>query len=205
MYPGLDNDKIKVHLRTHFLPALPSSFNDEAHFTLLDEVYEALSTAVDQRTQIEFAELLRWQRLHDELEELFVNRIVAELDRRGSLKLNPKGRSEIPADDAANKLHKMRKSFVTLVEEYQKTISSPSKTAEFQALIGDFRSNRSPSFSTPPSYEAVSYCCGNQRPKTRIVLNDCSVDVPATAAHALRGLRNKDGMRILWIDALCID
>jgi hypothetical protein len=31
------------------------------------------------------------------------------------------------------------------------------------------------------------------------------VDVPATAAHALRGLRNKDGMRILWIDALCID
>ena len=80
-----------------------------------------------------------------------------------------------------------------------------SRTAEFQALIGSLRSTRNRDLTLALDYEAVSYFCGDQRPKTKIVLNGCSVDVPATAAHALRGLRSKDEWRILWIDALCVD
>lgn len=208
LYPGQYEDGIKVHLKTFTLPALPFSFKDEAHFTQLSEVYDALSTALDQRIAFQSAQLLRWQRLHDELEELFRDRLLSRLESDGHFKSCPATYSfEIPKDDqgdAMRKLHGMRESFFILVEEYQRTTSHPFETAEFQNLIGCLTNHRRV-FKIMPDYEAVSYFCGDQTITVPIVLNNTSVEVPATAAHALRGLRHKGEMRILWLDALCID
>jgi hypothetical protein len=206
LHSGLYEDEIKAQLLTVDLPALPLSFEDEAHFTLLDEVYEALSIAVSQDSGIRLAEILRWQRLHDELDELYMNRSLAELQRCGKFDpyCAPKN-IEIQADDATRTLRKRKDSFISLVEEYQRTSSYPLKTADFQASISHLQSEWHHHSRFAPDYEAVSYFCGNQTIKVQIVMNDNSVSVPANAAHALRGLRSKDKMRMLWIDALCID
>jgi hypothetical protein len=206
LHSGLYEDEIKAQLLTVDLPALPLSFEDEAHFTLLDEVYEALSIAVSQDSGIRLAEILRWQRLHDELDELYMNRSLAELQRCGKFDpyCAPKN-IEIQADDATRTLRKRKDSFISLVEEYQRTSSYPLKTADFQASISHLQSEWHRHSRFAPDYEAVSYFCGNQTIKVQIVMNDNSVSVPANAAHALRGLRSKDKMRMLWIDALCID
>jgi hypothetical protein len=59
LYPGQYEDDIKALLATVDLHALPLSFDDEAHFTQLNKVFQALSTAVDQSSGFQFAELLR--------------------------------------------------------------------------------------------------------------------------------------------------
>jgi hypothetical protein len=72
-------------------------------------------------------------------------------------------------------------------------------------LIGQLRSKWIRDISLGPDYEAVSYLCGDQTEKVQILLNEKIVSVPIDAACALRGLRHQDRVRILWIDALCID
>jgi hypothetical protein len=100
------------------LPALPLSFNDEAHFTKLNEVYEALSTAVKQRSRIQFAELLRWQCLCGELNELFLNRSAAKLDRTGNFEANREYHDvDLPSDPSQKRLSEMENCFIILVEE----------------------------------------------------------------------------------------
>jgi hypothetical protein len=66
--PGLNDNRIVAKLLTFPLYALPLSFKDEEHLTQLNEVYQALSTAMSQRIGFQFAELLRWQCLYDELD-----------------------------------------------------------------------------------------------------------------------------------------
>lgn len=74
LHPGQHGDEINAEIETFDLPALPLFFNDETHLKQLNEVYQAPSTAVEQRSEFQYAELLRWQRLQDELEELYENR-----------------------------------------------------------------------------------------------------------------------------------
>jgi hypothetical protein len=50
----------------------------------------------------------------------------------------------------------------------------------------------------------VSYCCGDQTILEDINLNDVSVQIPASAARALRGIR-RDQILNVWIDAVCIN
>ena len=51
----------------------------------------------------------------------------------------------------------------------------------------------------------MSYCCGNQTPQDYITLNNTRVQIPATAAQALRGIRKTDQALAVWIDAICIN
>jgi hypothetical protein len=202
LHPRQYGGEINVEIDSVDLPALPLSFKDEEHLAQLNEVYQALSAAVEERSEIQYAELLRWQRLHNELRELYENRLVRMFLNDPHVEYR-----QIPADSdpALNKCRKMKDSFIALAEEYQKVVPRPFETHKFQAWIGNIDLMRKRHIRLPPDYEAISYFCGNQTEKVQIVLNDASVDVPATAAHALRGLRYEDRSRILWIDALCID
>jgi hypothetical protein len=207
--PGLSDDRIVVKLLTFPLYALPLSFKDEEHLTQLNEVYQALSTAMSQRIGFQFAELLRWQCLYDELDELYLNRSLAELARNEHFE-SQRATHNVGIQENATMLEMrgMKDAFITLVDDYQGTTSDHFETVEFQGLIGHLRSNDdrySRTLTLTPDYEAVSYFCGEQTKDTHIMLNDTSVKIPATTAHALRGLRREDEWRILWIDALCID
>lgn len=60
--------------------------------------------------------------------------------------------------------------------------------------------------STPkPKYEAISYCWGELRGYGQIRLHGSVVDAPASAIRALRQYRRREGPRVLWIDAICIN
>lgn len=56
-----------------------------------------------------------------------------------------------------------------------------------------------------PSYETISYVCGDQTTEATINLHNGEFKIPATAEAALRCMRLEDKRRILWIDAICID
>lgn len=56
-----------------------------------------------------------------------------------------------------------------------------------------------------PSYEALSYEWGTETPVLSIVVDGESVSVRENLWWALHHLRLESGVRMLWIDALCID
>ena len=54
-------------------------------------------------------------------------------------------------------------------------------------------------------YEALSYCWGNEEPKTQITVNKLSLEIRENLAYALRYLRLEHDRRFLWCDAVCIN
>jgi hypothetical protein len=54
-------------------------------------------------------------------------------------------------------------------------------------------------------YEALSYCWGRPDETKPLDCNDQQLLVPESAVHALRHLRQLDGPRWLWVDAVCIN
>ena len=61
------------------------------------------------------------------------------------------------------------------------------------------------SLAQEQSYEAVSYCWGDERQEGRLKLDDTVMHVPGSAELALRALRLRKADRLLWIDAVCIN
>jgi hypothetical protein len=56
------------------------------------------------------------------------------------------------------------------------------------------------------SYEALSYCWGdNTTFKTPIVCNGARLEITRNLKSALWHLRNKEKVRVLWVDAICIN
>jgi len=55
------------------------------------------------------------------------------------------------------------------------------------------------------SYEALSYCWGDTTIKTPIICNGARLDVTQSLKVALQHLRNEKEVRVLWIDAICIN
>lgn len=56
-----------------------------------------------------------------------------------------------------------------------------------------------------PRYETISYCWGNPKLRSQIILNGTVLDVPASTEEALRWLRHPETERMLWIDAVCVN
>lgn len=56
-----------------------------------------------------------------------------------------------------------------------------------------------------PQYETISYAWGPKGLVDRILLNDKSIRIPASAASALRCMRLPNKTRTVWIDCICID
>ena len=54
------------------------------------------------------------------------------------------------------------------------------------------------------TFETVSYVWGDQTARDTITVNGQSLDIPASAASALRCMRFRHGERSLWIDSICI-
>ncbi|KAI1321274.1 heterokaryon incompatibility protein-domain-containing protein [Xylariaceae sp. FL0255] len=59
--------------------------------------------------------------------------------------------------------------------------------------------------SSPPVYEALSYCWGNALDTVIISCNGQPFSVTRNLESALRHLRQKEGHRVIWADAICID
>ncbi len=55
------------------------------------------------------------------------------------------------------------------------------------------------------SFEALSYTWGEMVFTHPIILNDLSFNVTENLSEALVHLRRENEIRLLWIDALCID
>ncbi|KAI9157927.1 Heterokaryon incompatibility protein [Paramyrothecium foliicola] len=55
------------------------------------------------------------------------------------------------------------------------------------------------------AYDALSYRWGEEFPQLSIKVNGCAVSVRPALHAALKALRNADGGRTVWIDALCIN
>lgn len=58
---------------------------------------------------------------------------------------------------------------------------------------------------TQTAYETISYCWGDPQDKTAIECNGKRLRIPSNLAAALGGVRQRDGARHLWADAICID
>lgn len=56
-----------------------------------------------------------------------------------------------------------------------------------------------------PEYETISYCWGNHRRRTTILLDGERKSVPVSAEAALRRMRSTDTDRVIWIDSVCIN
>ena len=56
-----------------------------------------------------------------------------------------------------------------------------------------------------PPYEALSYTWGDGEADSSIFIDGCVFRVRTNLHHALGILRNENNVRILWVDALCID
>ncbi|KAK0643349.1 hypothetical protein B0T16DRAFT_459510 [Cercophora newfieldiana] len=54
-------------------------------------------------------------------------------------------------------------------------------------------------------FDALSYVWGNAEKTDRVFCDGRSISVTANCASAMRHLRYKQGSRVLWIDAICID
>ena len=60
-------------------------------------------------------------------------------------------------------------------------------------------------FEDEPEYEAISYCWGEVIPSCNIVCNGTRLPVTKNAADALWHFRLPNRVRVLWMDAVCID
>ncbi|ETN41540.1 uncharacterized protein HMPREF1541_03476 [Cyphellophora europaea CBS 101466] len=56
-----------------------------------------------------------------------------------------------------------------------------------------------------PAYEALSYVWGNAKDTIEVICNDRKVSITRNLADALHRLRQTGQVRILWVDALCIN
>ena len=54
-------------------------------------------------------------------------------------------------------------------------------------------------------YETVSYCWGDPSLRDTVKILGVTLDIPASSAQALRRVRLPDRLRVVWIDAICID
>jgi len=61
------------------------------------------------------------------------------------------------------------------------------------------------SVKSPPAYEALSYVWGDPEEKCMITWNNEQVPVTRNLYTALPFLRLRDGERVMWIDAVCIN
>lgn len=69
----------------------------------------------------------------------------------------------------------------------------------------DFPEDESPDDPAVIRYEALSYTWGGRTKANELAIDDKYVPITDNLASALRHLRRRDRVRILWIDAICID
>jgi hypothetical protein len=192
------DDEITATISTKYWPTLPADYNHQPHLTELTAIHDNLSTASSTGIRVQVEELLRWERLYGELMELYAATLCKSPDASG------KHRFTAPHQSDIGRLMDMKHLFIGELKQYQSKSCNLSEADAMQALIsrleGEF------GFELPfHKYAAVSYCCGNQRIQVYITLNDVRVQVPASAAHALRGIRHDKFPISVWIDAICIN
>ncbi len=59
--------------------------------------------------------------------------------------------------------------------------------------------------SSMPQYEALSYMWGSEEDPMILEIDGHQLSVRNNLWQALKQLRPKEGKRIMWVDALCID
>ena len=93
-------------------------------------------------------------------------------------------------------------SLVADVREFRLLIVSPGTSEQtLQCRL------RTVSFDEtgPPQYETISYCWGDLRKHESVTVDGIPLQVPPSAAAALRRMRKPNTERVLWLDAICIN
>ncbi|KAK3672431.1 hypothetical protein LTR78_007738 [Recurvomyces mirabilis] len=86
----------------------------------------------------------------------------------------------------------------------------PQETRLLRLLPGEFDSPIRCSLSIQsladgPTYEALSYTWGNTTKDNAILVNEYYMQVTDNLLAALRYIRRRDQVRILWVDAICMN
>lgn len=122
----------------------------------------------------------------------------------GSIKYLEKRRTALEEDEAVNQLRKLTS---------QETLYSPLESNEFRVLLLEPGVGNEPvecnlsvcSHSDNLPYKALSYTWGDPTKTRQIQCNGKTMGVGSNLHEALLGLRDPSRVRILWIDALCIN
>lgn len=56
-----------------------------------------------------------------------------------------------------------------------------------------------------PRFETISYVWGNASIRSSLILQGCTASVPASSAAVINRVRLEKEIRVIWIDAVCID
>ena len=94
------------------------------------------------------------------------------------------------------------KPLIAVAREFRLLIVSPGTTDDrLQCAL------RNVSFDEAflPQYETISYCWGDLRTHEIITVDGSRLQVPPSAAAALRRMRKPNTERFLWLDAICIN
>jgi len=201
--PGDPDDEITATIAIYSLRTLPDKYDDEPHLSELKAISEHLATAISTGTEVQLEELLRWERLHTELNEAYMMTFWDSWTTTTD---------SVPLPKTILRMKEMRTHFIDQLQRFQ---SISCEVDALQALINRLESIFPRSTSEEERWEpdpqrcrfyiAVSYCCGDQTIQELITLNNARVQIPASAARALRALRKRDLSLPFWIDALCID
>jgi hypothetical protein len=127
--PGGLEDDITAAIAIHHLEALPRDYDHQLHLSQLTAIHEYLSTATSTGAQAQIDELLRWERLYVELNELYLMAIVKSVL---PIKLEEQLKSIISNTET---LIGMRNLFIVEVKQHQIISCGHCEVDAVQALI----------------------------------------------------------------------
>ncbi|KAI1160833.1 heterokaryon incompatibility protein-domain-containing protein [Nemania serpens] len=109
-----------------------------------------------------------------------------------------------------DKLYEFSKSFEYTYDEIERIPGGDHIRILFLAASETFTDRINVSLSTvsltnPPTYEALSYCWGDASDLSLIFCDGKPFPVTKNLESALRHIRQSQGDRVLWIDAICIN
>ena len=97
------------------------------------------------------------------------------------------------------------------METYNYTsLSSPRTIRLLHLFPGKVRSTirctlKGVSLDSNQKYEAISYCWGDPTLVSHVECDDGLIPITKSCAEVLQRFRHKNTIRVLWIDAICID
>jgi hypothetical protein len=188
--PGNPSDEITATVFTRELPALPRNCRHELHLFELASALEYLSTAISTDAGVQLEELARWAHMFSDLFEFYYSREFIERS----------------AGDNLSQMIEMGFRSIERIKQRQSMSCNPDEVIAMHNLVDYLETTLlgQQAFGRR-DYLAVSYCCGDQTVQEEITLNYVRVQVPTSAARALRGIRDQHWALTVWIDAICIN
>ena len=217
LHPGTAEANLSGTLYTVPLPPIPIDFDEQVYSRELDSLQTSISQYPQQGQAVNESDLGRWNELKDALNWLLeVRQSIIDMRARQSLVLSDDSGLGVRSNLWQKHLphwwdqleHYRAVSFLSLPENYEAGQSESGVGAPSGSLETEIALSAEELWSTSLEflfYEAVSYCWGNTKTRSGMLLNGIPFQAPWSAVEVLRQLRSADEYRTLWIDAICIN